>query len=131
DLRLVAIENVATELAEFNVVGRLIFGVRLEARPLVFLHRVGVPVCEWFMKWLGERVAELRQAAVGGPVIEEGSADVVPGRGEVAAVVGLCRLWWWISGMDVAPELAEQDVVGRAVLRVVFQAHALEILDGV
>ena len=36
-----------------------------------------------------------------------------------------------ILAQDPPPELAEQHVVRRGVLRVIFEAHALEILDGV
>ena len=61
--------------------------VVLEARPLEVLDHVDLPILQLLLELLAERVAELRQAAVGLPVGEEARADVVAGRLEVGVAL--------------------------------------------
>lgn len=126
----------ASELTEFDAVRRWVLRVVFEACPLEVLYALTRGV-----ELLREREAELRQPPVRLPVIAETPTEVVARLGEVGLPrdrrcgrdSGLIPRRVIIEPLtqDVPTEIAEQDIVRRCVLRVVFHPHALEILHGV
>ncbi len=77
-------EDVASELAEFDVVGRRVLRVEFQACSLEVLHPVAWGYHgEIFLELLGDRVAELCQPAVGLSVVPEAAAEVMASLGKV------------------------------------------------
>src|SRR3954466_15381171 len=97
----------------------------LEAGALELLPRVPPPILQRLQELLGQRVTELRQAAIRLPVVQEAPAEVVPGRGEEAGISP--RGGRRIGGMDAPPELAELDLIGHGAVGVILQPGPLEI----
>ncbi len=98
----------------------------LETRALGVLHGVGLAV-QRLLNFLTQRVAELRQPALRRPVGEEVATEVMPGlrKEALTGLGGHGR----IGGVNLAPELTEQDLILRVGnLRVIFHAHALKPL---